>query len=239
MGCDADRDRLVGMDRWHQVSAPQRKHHCEAARQILLTDFGDLVAKVCIRLLTHGPATLAELARAVTDLTRAQLRNALLVLTQHNVVRFHARAAVEAKTRKGHEVPARPPPVIRYEASIDEIFARPLFPRMLIIVRERLGGEQEQDMWLLLQQLMLWGRLSSEQLLQKTINAYGESAKPPLDTDAPEMTDKMRELHSALVQLQQARFICREVRTSSLLPPPPSRLPSQGDLWPFTGRPDL
>ena len=59
--------------------------HIRVATLILRADFGEAVEAVGLRLLTEG-CTLPELQRS-TRLPTQQLKNALLALIQHNIVR--------------------------------------------------------------------------------------------------------------------------------------------------------
>jgi transcription initiation factor IIE alpha subunit len=222
----------VLMDPRRATAGQQRKLPLQLAHLILEADFGEVVASVGLRLLSHGAAHLSDLARAL-QLPKSQLRSSLLVLIQHNIVSCVARIDAAAAARK------RPldgaPLVPQYEASINEVFVRPLFPRLLMLVRERLGGEEE----MLLQELLVCGRLSSEQLMQRATEAYARSRQ--LAADAPELTDWRKDLHGALGQLQAARFIsqsevipsalCREEGEAGAPPAPPP-----APAAPLTGR---
>ena len=54
--------------------------HLSVTKHILRTDFGAVVEKVCVHMLIHGAATLAEVARSIEGIMPSQLRNAVLVL---------------------------------------------------------------------------------------------------------------------------------------------------------------
>lgn len=61
------------------------KHAKKLACEIVTDQFGEQVAKVCQTLVFKGQHALPDLGR-VTELTPPQLRNCLLVLSQHNCV---------------------------------------------------------------------------------------------------------------------------------------------------------
>lgn len=83
---------------------------------------------------------------------------------------------------------------------------------MLLIVRARLSRDEE----LLLQELLSCGRLSSEQLLQRAVEAYASAKGLPLDS--AEVGDKRLALHAAASALEAARFISHsEVLPASLV----------------------
>ena len=138
--------------------------HLDVAMHLLRSDFGPVVANVCGRLLSHGAANLSDLSRGL-GLGLSQLRDALLVLLQQNLVKCVARTAGGPKGRRGD---APPPAIAFYEAQIDEVLVRRWFPRMLLFVRERFNMDAE----VVLQELMTHGRLSSELLVQHAVATY-------------------------------------------------------------------
>ena len=167
--------------------------HLELASQVVEASFGPIVAKVASRLLSFGPLSLVELGRD-TRLPPAQLRNALLVLIQQNVVRSTARpAAGPARTRGA----APPPPTVQYEASLDEILVRSWFPKMAIHTREKIGGDEE----LLLHELLICGRLSVDDLVQRATDTY--AAERGLAAESGEVSDKRLAFVQAAAVLRQ------------------------------------
>ena len=138
--------------------------HLNVAAHLLRSDFGPVVAAVCGRLLSHGAATLSDLSRSV-GLGLPQVRNALLVLLQQNLVKCVAKTAGGPKGRREDLLP---PAITFYQALIDEVLVRRWFPRMLLFVRERFNMDAE----VVLQELMTHGRLSSELLVQHAVATY-------------------------------------------------------------------
>lgn len=128
--------------------------HLSVATRILRADFGAVVESVCLQLLTFGTQTLVEIAQA-TRLGTAQLRNALLILIQQNLVKVVPKpdkarpprvdkraaaaqaAAAQAAAADGlaKALPAA------YEASLEEVFARRWVPCFIVHTRERLGDD--------------------------------------------------------------------------------------------------
>jgi len=173
--------------------------HLAVARHLLVADFGQIVADIGTRLLSHGPTSFIELLRAL-QLPKSQVRNSLLVLIQHNLVKCTEKVvSVAAAKKRASHVTFTPIPL--YEASLDDIFVRPCFPRLLQMARSRFGADEA----MLLQQLMACGRLTSEQLIERACAAH--AAAQSLEADSPALTDRRRELHAALAQIREARYI--------------------------------
>ncbi|KAL1507209.1 hypothetical protein AB1Y20_008059 [Prymnesium parvum] len=175
-----------------------QEHGPEARRyaaHILRADFGEVVEKVASRLLTHGPAALSDLVRTL-QLPQAHIKNALLVLTQQNIVESMPRTDADGSTtitRGAH---------VLYKVLIDPVLFRPWFPRMLVLARELFGN----DAVLLLEQLFVCGRLSSEDLLHRAAAQY--AAQHNLGPGDKREGAKLLSLHAVASQLQAAQFIC-------------------------------
>ena len=192
--------------------------HLELAGHILRADFGEVVETICSRLLTHGAATLSELIHAV-QLPPSKVRTSLLVLLQHNIVHCVARPELGAASQRRRAAGVA---TVQYDARIDEIFCRPWFPRMMLAVRKRFGADEE----LLLQLLLVNGRLSSEQLLSRASDAYASSRG--LRADSQELIDKRIAFIAAATRLEvRARGAC-----GLCPPPPPSMLPCPPSMRP-------
>ncbi|CAM0954092.1 unnamed protein product [Alopecurus aequalis] len=97
------------------------QHGILLAVGIISDHFGPLVAKVCECLLRHGPLQLPEIARRV-KLRRNDLKNALLVLIQHNCVQ-----AFSNPRPKGA--------VTLYLAIFDNVPHRQRFAKFLSVIR--------------------------------------------------------------------------------------------------------
>lgn len=192
------------------------RHHQELARHIVSASFGPIVSKVAGQLLSHGAASLAELGRE-TALPPSQLRNALLVLIQQNLVR---------STPRYIKVPGKPspPPAVQYEATLDEILVRPWFPRMVIHAREKLGADEE----LLLHELLVYGRLSSDDLVQRATESYAVSRGQAADSS--EVSDKRLAFVQAMSVLRERRYMTQsDVLDSQLCAEVPDVAGSSGN----------
>jgi DNA-directed RNA polymerase III subunit RPC3 len=175
--------------------------HFSTAANIIRDDFGPVVEKVCTHLLSHGTKTLPEVGRGV-ELSPSQVRNALLVLIQQNIVRSIARAAPGPPAGQHRRPGAEAPPnTVLYEASLDEILVRRWFPRMLLHVREHVGKDAE----LVLQELLMSGRLTTEQLHRRAVASVAASSK--LADDSPEVDAKRMELSTLIRQMCASRYI--------------------------------
>lgn len=196
--------------------------HLSVAAHILRSDLGPVVQEVASRLLLHGAATLGEVIQGVS-LPQVQVRNALLVLIQQNIVKCTARAI---QGRRAAELPA----AAMYEAVLDEVLVRRWFPRMLMHVRER--PELGEDGELVLRELLACGRMPTEMLLERTTAAVAAASK--LAVDDPKVDERRLGFGAALTQLQQQRYL---VPSSQLpdelashdappLPPLPAAVPA-------------
>ncbi|KAJ1412042.1 Winged helix-like DNA-binding domain superfamily [Sesbania bispinosa] len=123
------------------------------AIHLITNHFGNLVAKVCEKLLGNGPLTLEQLIR-YTELTKEQVKNSLLVLVQHNC----AQAFVyEGGDGDGSRVRTQ------YLALFDNILHRLRFPKFLEIASRHLDDECVE----LLDGLLRDGRLTLKQMVDR------------------------------------------------------------------------
>ncbi|TKY51306.1 DNA-directed RNA polymerase III subunit RPC3 [Spatholobus suberectus] len=127
------------------------------AVHLITNHFGNLVAKVCENLFTHGPLTLDQLIR-YTELTKEQVKNSLLVLVQHNC----AQAFVSAPEDEDDDV-GRLRVRTEYLALFDNIIHRLRFPKFLEIVSRKLDEECVE----LLDGLLRDGRLTLKQMVDR------------------------------------------------------------------------
>ena len=141
--------------------------HLEVASHIVRADFGPIVATVCSWLLSHGAMPLPELVQG-TGLQLSQVRNSLLILLQHNIIKAIARPVGAAAKRARGDAPSA---TAAYEASVDEVLLRRWFPRMLLCVRKSISSDAE----LVLQELLLHGRLSGPQLVEHAVSTYANA----------------------------------------------------------------
>ncbi|XP_072979255.1 uncharacterized protein [Typha angustifolia] len=137
------------------------QHGIDLAIDLITTHFGDLVAKVCSCLLKHGPISLQEISR-FTQLSSSRVKNCLLVLIQHNCIQAFS-------SPKGSSEKL----VTLYAALFDGILHRMRFPKFLGIVNDDLGEQCET----LLEGLLQNGRLTFEQLLERTISKLPEASE--------------------------------------------------------------
>lgn len=129
-----------------------RKLACE----VVLEHFGESVENVFKVLVYRGQQPLADIGRQA-KLSPSQLKNCLLVLTQHNCVQaFRTEADPNQPLSRSQT---------QYVALVDITLQRLRFPKFMMHIRETLGQETEA----LLQGLLEHGRLSVEQLLQRAM----------------------------------------------------------------------
>ncbi|KAF3432981.1 hypothetical protein FNV43_RR24083 [Rhamnella rubrinervis] len=121
---------------------------------IITSHFGNLVAKVCEKLLTRGPLTLQLLIR-FTELNSLQVKNSLLILIQHNCVQ--AFSAEESGGIANKQTPTQ------YLVLFDNILHRLRFPKFLEIVAQELDENCAE----LLEGLLQHGRLTQEQIYER------------------------------------------------------------------------
>ncbi|GLJ17016.1 hypothetical protein SUGI_0294400 [Cryptomeria japonica] len=155
------------------------RHAEKLACDLITTQFGELVGKVCNCLVYKGNLALHEIAR-FTELTPAQLKNCLLVLIQHNCVQAYRVEAEEGL------VAAKI--FTQYSAIVNNILHRMRFAKFLALTREHLGEESES----LLEGLLEHGRLTLEQLIQR---AVAQSGKGESEIEGP-----LKETFSGLVR---------------------------------------
>lgn len=174
--------------------------HLAVARHIVRTDFSEQVETLCSFLLCNGPSSLKDIVDS-TGLPLPIVRNGLLALMQQNIVtcpvtpEIDTSAAAKAKRAAGHL-----PPIV-YEASLDEVFGRLWFPRIVMVVRERFG----EDAGLLLQELLTHGRMGHEDMVSKAAQSWASSAQ--LSPTSAEAVEKRRTLAVVAKKLQEARYI--------------------------------
>ncbi|CAE7491759.1 polr3c [Symbiodinium natans] len=140
------------------------------AVDLLQDAFGDVVAKIAGMLLERGQLTIREILAFGKEesfddeeLPFQQVRNAMLVLTQHGLVNCHPFR--QSQDGKCH--------VQVYALDIDEVLARVRFPQYLEYVRRKYG-EQGQE---LLEVVLKFGRAAQQVLLDEAASASGISAE--------------------------------------------------------------
>jgi len=188
------------------------EEHLSFAAHIVRSEFSPLMERLTTYMLTFGPTPLPELVRETgiaptlddgrpDPVGLALARNALLALMQQNIVSCPIPPIVDTSyvARKRRESGYLPPPV--YAASLEEIFARLWFPRIVLTVRESLGDDEG----LLIQNLLNYGRMSVESLVDRATVAYAASAH--LGVDEPQVREKENALREAAKRLQTAKFI--------------------------------
>ncbi|XP_052176063.1 uncharacterized protein LOC127790540 isoform X2 [Diospyros lotus] len=131
------------------------RHGIKLAVYLISSYFGDLVSKVCECLLRRGTLSYANIIR-FTELNKVQVRNALLVLIQHNCVQAFA---IQQDGGFGEA----PKIVTQYMALFDNIIHHMRFPKFLAIASEEFGKECEE----ILEGLLQHGRLSLNQILDR------------------------------------------------------------------------
>ncbi|XAR69867.1 hypothetical protein NMG60_11001613 [Bertholletia excelsa] len=131
------------------------QHGIKLAAYVISSYFGDLVAKVCECLLQRGTLPFANIVR-FTELSKEKVKNALLVLIQHNCVQAFA---IQQEGGFGEA----PKIVTQYMVLFDNIIHHMRFSKFLSIVSEELGKECEG----ILEGLLQHGRLSLNQILDR------------------------------------------------------------------------
>ncbi|KAL6615791.1 hypothetical protein ACP70R_038061 [Stipagrostis hirtigluma subsp. patula] len=140
----------------------QSQHGVLLAVGIISDHFGPLVSKVCGCLLRHGPLSLQEIVRRL-ELSPGQVKNSLLVLIQHNCVQ-----AFSTPRGGGDRT------VTLYLVIFDNILHRLRFSKFIAVVHEDIQESEE-----LLEGLLLNGRLTFDQLVERTISKVPEGSIPP------------------------------------------------------------
>ena len=129
---------------------------------------------------------------------RRQVKNALLILLQQNIVRCTAHFAPP----RGASGPSyqRAPQNYQYDAYLNEILVRRWFPD----VAPR-PGAVSSDEERLLQELLTCGQLSTNMMIERAVNHF--AAERRLAADDPLIAERQMALMSALQQLRVGRYI--------------------------------
>ncbi|KAK7279052.1 hypothetical protein RJT34_24095 [Clitoria ternatea] len=133
-------------------------HGIKFAVHIITKDFGNLVAKVCEYLFSHGPLTLDQLVRH-TELTNEQVKNSLLVLIQHNCAQPFVSAPQEGADDEAGKLRVG----TQYLVLFDNILHRLRFPKFLEIVSSKFNDECVD----ILKGLLRDGRLTLKQMVDR------------------------------------------------------------------------
>lgn len=171
-------------------------HACIFALQLVREQYGELSERVCGCLIKRGAQTLMELARGV-GLPGSQLREALLLLIQHNCVNAYLQVN-EATLRSAESSQCV------YEAAPAAILQSLRKPRFLVYIRDQ-GGELAE---MIIESLLEHGRLRMEQLVAQ---AAAKQAQGSAEEVRSEVTGKM-------MSLVQSRFVERAPPASLPLP---------------------
>jgi len=192
--------------------------HLAVAKHVMLTDFSESVETLSSFLLSNGPASLKDLV-LLTSLPASLLRNGLLALMQQNIVTCPVLPEVDTSAAaKARRAAGNLPPIV-YAASLDEIFGRLWFPRIVLLARDRYGDAAG----MLLQELLIHGRMGYDAMVGSAAQAYATSADLPLDS-AP-VTEHGSAAKSGRPHLEGALGRVARRRTSLLggLPHAPGR----------------
>ncbi|KAA8529773.1 hypothetical protein F0562_034127 [Nyssa sinensis] len=131
------------------------QHGLKLGINLISSYFGDIVAKVCECLLRKGTLSLGQIVR-LTELSRENVKNSLLVLIQHNCVQ-----AFTIQQEGGFQEETKI--ITQYMVLFDIIIHHMRFPKFLAIVSEDLGKECEE----IFEGLLQHGRLSVNQILER------------------------------------------------------------------------
>ncbi|XP_066397480.1 uncharacterized protein [Miscanthus floridulus] len=138
------------------------QHGILLADNIISDHFGPIVSKVCGCLLRHGALSLLEIVRRL-ELSPRQVKNSLLILIQHNCVQAYT------SPRGGGDKT-----VTLYLAIFDNVLHRLRFSKFLSVVRVDIPESE-----VLLEGLLQNGRLTFEQLVERTIFKVPEGSPLP------------------------------------------------------------
>eukprot|EP00241_Pyramimonas_parkeae_P015426 CAMPEP_0114289966 /NCGR_PEP_ID=MMETSP0059-20121206/7668_1 /TAXON_ID=36894 /ORGANISM="Pyramimonas parkeae, Strain CCMP726" /LENGTH=549 /DNA_ID=CAMNT_0001411299 /DNA_START=77 /DNA_END=1726 /DNA_ORIENTATION=+ len=178
----------------------------ELAVGLIKDQFGDVVGGVASQLVYSGPHTFIQLLRA-SSLAPPLLKQALLVLLQHNCVAAYKEEIKEADTNR-----VAAPASVMYAALLPAVLRRLRHPRFMVHIREEFGEKHE----IVIQGLLEHGRLRMDQLI--------EYAAPRMN-DTPEQAQGAVE--EALAELVSEHFVERA--------PPPDRAPTASELGTVAG----
>ncbi|XP_035819642.1 LOW QUALITY PROTEIN: DNA-directed RNA polymerase III subunit RPC3-like [Zea mays] len=138
------------------------QHGILLAVNIISDHFGPIVSKVCGCLLRNGALSLQDIVRRL-ELSPGQVKNSLLILIQHNCVQ-----AYTSPRGAGDRT------VTLYLAIFDNVLHRLRFSKFLSVVRVDIPESE-----VLLEGLLQNGRLTFEQLVERTIFKVSEDSPLP------------------------------------------------------------
>ncbi|GMH18395.1 hypothetical protein Nepgr_020236 [Nepenthes gracilis] len=138
------------------------QHGLKLAVDIIINDFGKLVAQVCECLLRRGSLTRSGIAK-FTELPSEKIKQCLFVLMQHNCVQAFV---LEQEGGSGESMTVR----THYMALFDNIIHRMRFPKFLAIVSK----EFDKDCAELLDCLLQHGRLKMTQIFDRSMEHSDE-----------------------------------------------------------------
>mmetsp|Transcript_6773 Transcript_6773/g.18176 ORF Transcript_6773/g.18176 Transcript_6773/m.18176 type:complete len:686 (+) Transcript_6773:251-2308(+) len=168
---------------------------CRLACQLIKSHHGEITETVCRQLVTRGLQTLPDIIRGC-DLSGSQVKQALLLLIQHNYASVYTHKDDEnARNAK--------PPVAMYEPNVDVILQILRRPRILLHLREEQGVRAEQVGELMLEH----GRITYEQLASAMAGR--------MECSEQEARHAARDVLMALIN-----FRCVERAPPCNLPPP-------------------
>lgn len=166
---------------------------------LLQEHFGEIVEKVGNSLLRTGPRPLRLLA-GDTGLLPDQVKKALCVLIQHNLVRYEV----------------QPRGSVEYEARSERILRILRYPRYIYTAKTLYGDPGE----LLVEELLLHGHLSMSCAVARVADRLTETMEDGKTMDYSEVS-------STFVRLADTHFIQRcpmvpEIPRGAKAPPPPA-----------------
>ena len=122
----------------------------QAAAQVLLTDFGTATRDLGVQLIAHGTQTLQALQTASTHSNHTQVKDAIALLMQHNLLKTSFKISTNNKT------------IVQYTILLDEILARRWFARIVKVTNDRHGIEGAE----LVKETLCWGRVTIAQIVE-------------------------------------------------------------------------
>uniref|UniRef100_A0A8C3NSL1 DNA-directed RNA polymerase III subunit RPC3 n=1 Tax=Cyanoderma ruficeps TaxID=181631 RepID=A0A8C3NSL1_9PASS len=190
---------LPPLHSWHSGAAGMTQAELRLCSLLLQEHFGDIVEKVGNSLLRTGPRPLRLLV-GDTGLLPDQVKKALCVLIQHNLVRYEV----------------QPRGSVEYEARSERILRILRYPRYIYTAKTLYGDPGE----LLVEELLLHGHLPMSRAVARVADRLTETMEDGKTMDYTEVSN-------TFVRLADTHFIQRcpivsEIPQSTKAPPPPA-----------------
>lgn len=186
--------------------AQKHQHAYALAGTIIREQYGDITEKVCSYLLSKGSQTLPEVVRG-TGLPLKDVRQALLVLIQHNCVTSYL--VKEEATLKGNRHS-----YFIYQPQIDAILQLIRKPKYLLHVKEEVGEVAESIVEVLLEH----GRLRLDQIVSAVASKQHKGEEHEQADEAAALAELGDSVRSQFMSLVHSHYV--ERAPPATLPPP-------------------